>query len=99
LKSYSLTQQMTTKLPVSYRNSIQGHELAHPHPIHTNIALHRLATKNFTPPIPTAAEKQPKPKNQTHPSNRMGREHSKATHPHKEKEKRCSISIGFNHKR
>jgi hypothetical protein len=36
--------------------------LSHPHPIHTNMAQHRLAIKNSIPPIPTTNEKQPKPK-------------------------------------
>jgi hypothetical protein len=38
--------------------------LSHPHSIHTNMALHGLAIKNSTPPIPTATGKQPKPKKQ-----------------------------------
>jgi hypothetical protein len=51
------------------------------------MALHRLGNKNLTCPIPTATKKQPKPKNQTNPSDRMGRENSEATHPHKTKNK------------
>jgi len=62
--------------------------LPHPHPIRFNMALHRLAIKYSTPPIPTATKTQPKPKNQTYPSDRMGWENSEATHPHKETKQR-----------
>jgi hypothetical protein len=59
--------------------------LSHPHPIHTNISQHRTWAKNFTYPIPTRPEKQPKPKNQPLPQPNMGWGISKATHPHKKR--------------
>jgi len=73
-----------------------GNMLPHDHPIHSNMALHRLAIKNSTFPITAATEKQPKPKNQTALQSKMGWEHFRTPHPHKErKQKLCWVCDCF----
>jgi hypothetical protein len=64
-------------------------------PIHTNMALHQLATKNFTFPIPATTKKQPKPKKQkgSQPKDGTGRLRS---HPSPQRKKLTQSKIGVS---